>query len=163
MIRNYTEEELTDLRKLPKRIANPRARWSKKPARHPLYRQRTYQAKGTAHDGREYHFLIYQRENLHDTLNYSCGIAYLPPGAPRLILARYNGPSHQHGNIHYKTHIHRATAAAIAAGKKPECAAEETTRYRTLEGALACLVNDFSLSGVRANPDQPSLFNGYQS
>ena len=41
-------------------------------------------------------------------------------------------------------------------------AAEETTRYQTLEGALACLIEDFSLSGIRANPDQPSLFNGHQ-
>ena len=42
-------------------------------------------------------------------------------------------------------------------------AAEETARYQTLEGALACLIEDFSLSGIRANPDQPSLFHGHQS
>ena len=42
-------------------------------------------------------------------------------------------------------------------------AAEETTRYETLEGALACLIEDFRLSGIRANPDHPSLFNGHQS
>ena len=42
-------------------------------------------------------------------------------------------------------------------------AAEETTRYQTLEGALACLIEDFSLSGIRSNPDQPSLFNVHQS
>ena len=57
----------------------------------------------------------------------------------------------------------RATEAAITDGKKPEHAAEETTRYQTLEGALACLIEDFSLSGIRANPDQPSLFHGHQS
>ena len=60
-------------------------------------------------------------------------------------------------------HIHRATEAAILAGRKPERAAEETTRYETLEGALACLIEDFRLSGIRANPDHPSLFNGHQS
>ena len=48
-------------------------------------------------------------------------------------------------------------------GRKPEHATEETTRYQTLEGALACLIEDFDLSGIRANPDQPSLFNGHQS
>ena len=42
-------------------------------------------------------------------------------------------------------------------------AAEETARYGTLEGALACLIEDFSLSGIRANPDHPSLFHGHQS
>ena len=51
----------------------------------------------------------------------------------------------------------------ILAGRKPEHAAEETTRYETLEGALACLIEDFRLSGIRANPDHPSLFNGHQS
>ena len=45
----------------------------------------------------------------------------------------------------------------------PEHAAEETTRYETLDGALACLIEDFRLSGIRANPDHPSLFNGNQS
>ena len=29
-----------------------------------------------------------------------------------------------------------------------------------VEGALACLIEDFRLSGIRANPDHPSLFNG---
>ena len=52
---------------------------------------------------------------------------------------------------------------AITDGRKPEHAAEETTRYQTLEGALACLIEDFSLSGIRADPDHPSLFNGHQS
>ena len=72
-------------------------------------------------------------------------------------------PSHQHEEIRYKPHIHRATETAILAGRKPEHAAEETTRYETLEGALACLIEDFRLSGIRANPDHPSLFNGHQS
>ena len=108
----------------------------------------------------ELRFLIYQRQSLQDGLSYSCGIVYLPPGGPRLTLARYNGPSHQHGEIRYKPHIHHATETAILAGRKPEHAAEETTRYESLEGALACLIEDFRLSGIRANPDHPSLFNG---
>ena len=29
--------------------------------------------------------------------------------------------------------------------------------------ALACLIEDFSLSGIHADPDHPSLFNGHQS
>lgn len=125
--------------------------------------KRTFQARGTTTDGREYRFLVYQRENLLDRLSYSCGIVYLPPGGPRLTLARYNGPSHQHGDIRYKPHIHRTTEAAISAGRKPEHAAEGTLRYNTLEGALACLIEDFNLSGLRARRDHPSLFNGHQS
>jgi hypothetical protein len=48
-------------------------------------------------------------------------------------------------------------------GQKPESAAEETNRYETLEGALACMIDDFQLSGIRAKPDHPSLFHGSKS
>ena len=163
MTRSYTDEELHDLGQLPKRVTNPGARWSEKPAVHPVHRQRTFQAKGATADGEQLRFLIYQRESLRDQHSYSCGIVYLAPGGVRLTLARYNGSNHQHGDIRFQPHIHRATEAAIADGKKPEHVAEETTRYQTLEGALACLIEDFSLSGIRAKPDQPSLFNGHQS
>lgn len=163
MIRTYTDDELNDLGQLPKRVTNPGARWSEKPGVHPVHRQRTFRATGTTEDDQQLRFLIYQRQSLRDQHSYSCGIVYRAPGGVRLTLARYNGSSHQHGDIRYQPHIHRATEAAITDGKKPEHAAEETTRYQTLEGALACLIEDFSLSGIRANPDQPSLFNGHQS
>ena len=42
-------------------------------------------------------------------------------------------------------------------GKKPESEAEETDRFSTLEGALACLIDDFQVSGIRARPDEPQL------
>ena len=87
----------------------------------------------------------------------------LPACRCRATISGWNGSNHQHGDIRYQPHIHRATEAAITDGKKPEHAAEETARYQTLEGALACLIEDFSLSGIRANPDQPSLFHGHQS
>ena len=163
MTGNYTDDDLQRLRQLSKRVTNPGARWSEKPAGHPVQKQRIFQAAGTAEDGREHHFLLYQRQNLRDGPSYSCGIVYLPPGGPKLTLARYNGPNHRHEDIRYKAHIHRATEAAILAGRKPEHEAEETTRFRTLEGALACLIEDYRLSGIRAEPDHPSLFNGHQS
>lgn len=45
----------------------------------------------------------------------------------------------------------------MAAGKKPESEAEETNRFETLEGALACLIEDFNLTGLRAQHDKPRL------
>lgn len=76
-------------------------------------------------------------------------------------MARYNGPSHRHDEIIYRPHIHRATARAIAAGKKPESEADETDRYTNLEGALRCLVEDYHLQGLSLlNHNQASLFNG---
>lgn len=163
MTRNYSDDELEELGRLPKRVTNPGARWSDKPSVHPVHKQRIFQAAGTTEDDRQLRFLIYQRQSLRDEPSYSCGIVYVPPSGPRLTLARYNGPNHRHRDIRYKPHIHRATEAAILAGRKPEDEAEETTRYQTLEGALACLIEDFRLSGIRAEPDHPSLFNGHQS
>lgn len=154
-VRLYKKAELEGLRAMPKRVTNPGARWSDKPKARPEHRQRNFQAVGGS-DG-DIRFSIYQRQNLADESDFSCGVAYHPRGGPSLTLARYNGPSHKHGAIKYRPHIHHATEEAIAAGGKPEQEAEETDRYGTLEGALACLVEDFSLSGVAAEHDQPKL------
>ena len=102
MTGTYTDDALRNLAQLPKRVTNPGARWSEKPTRHPVHRQRIFQAKGTTADGREHRFLVYQRQSLRDEPSYSCGIVYLPPGGPKLTLVRYNGPSHLHGGIRYK-------------------------------------------------------------
>lgn len=53
----------------------------------------------------------------------------------------------------------RAGAAiVIAAGRKPESEADHTDRYNSLEGATACLIEDFNIVGIRADRDQPRLF-----
>ncbi len=154
--RAYTDEELSDLKTMPKHVTNPGARWSNKPKTRPAHRQRTFQVVGVQDlDAR---FSIYLRQSLADESDFSCGISYLPVGSPPLTLARYNGPSHEHGQIAYRSHIHRAIETAIAAGKKPESQAEETNRFETLDGALACLIEDFNLTGLNAEPDKPRLF-----
>ena len=153
--RAYTEMELADLASMPKKVTNPGARWADKPKLRPVHSQRIFQAIGQ--QDQETRFSVYQRQNLDDSSDFSCGIAYHPPGAPSLTLARYNGPSHEHGDIAYRTHIHRASERAIAAGKKPESEAEETDRFETLEGALACLIQDYNLTGLKALYDKPRL------
>lgn len=150
--RLYSDEELAALRALPKMVQNPGARWVPKPG----HRQRNFQL--SAGDDDESNFSIYQRQSVSDDSDFSCGIAFLPPGTARLTLARYNGPSHIHGEIEFHTHIHRATALAIAAGKKPESEAEETDRFSTLDGALRCLLDDFHVDGIEPPaPDQGRL------
>ena len=161
MFGNFTDVELKEFRGLPKRVCNPGARWSEKPAAHPVHRQCTFRATATSKDKGKHEFLIYQRENLHDKQNFSCGIVYQIASGPRLTLARYNGPAHRHGPIRYSPHIHQATAAAIEAGRKPEHTAEETDRYTDLMGALACLIKDFNLSGIPVRHVQPGLFDGH--
>jgi len=154
-LRHYTDEELEELRSLPKRVTNPRARWLDKPKARAGHQQRSFQAVGEDDD--ETRFTIYQRQNLTDESDFSCGITYLPRGSSSLTLARYNGPGHEHGDIAYRPHVHRATEWAIAAGRKPESEAESTNRFETLEGALACLIEDFNLRGLSAIPDMPRL------
>ena len=149
--RLYSDDELAELRSMPKRVTNPAARWVEKPG----HRQRNYQVMGGDEATR---FAVYLRQNVRDESDFSCGIAYLPLGGARLTLARYNGPSHIHREIAYRPHIHRTTASAIAAGRKPESEADETDRFATLEGALGCLIDDFRLDGIaRPETDQPRL------
>lgn len=155
-IRVYTKAELDALRTMPKRVINPRARWSEKPKAKPAHRQRNFQAVGQQKETDR--FEIYQRQNLTDDKDFSCGIRYLPRGAPPVTLARYNGPSHTHGDIMYRPHIHRATEEVMSASKKPESEAKETERYTTIKGALACLIDDFALREIDAQHDEPDLF-----
>ena len=105
-------------------------------------------------------YRIYQRQNLDDKRDFSCGLALVQRGGKPLTLVRYNGSSHAHGEIRYCCHIHLATAEALAAGRRIDSYAEETDRYKTLEGALACLIEDCAVQGVSAKFDERDLFDG---
>lgn len=153
--RIYTDEELSELRAMPKRVLNPGARWVEKPSGRPVHRQRIFRVSGQTSENLK--FSIYQRQNIMDDCDFSCGISYVTSGARPLTLARYNGPSHKHGDIYYKPHIHRTLERTMEIGKRPEAEAEETSRFETLEGALACLIEDYSLSGIRAKRDEQRL------
>lgn len=150
-VRLYSEEELDELRVSPKRLSNPGSRWTEKPTEAPVHRQRSF--KATGEDAAGTRFDIYQRQNLLDEADFSSGIALVSVDGSRLTLARYNGPSHEHGDISYRPHIHRANAESIATGGKPERHAEETDRFVTLEGAFACLLEDFNIAGISATHD----------
>jgi len=153
--RIYTDEEIRVLRETPKRVTNPKARWLKKPKDRPGHFQRTYIA--VSDEDEKNRFQIYQRKNLVDGKDFSCGISFLPPGSGSLTLARYNGGGHRHGDIVYHPHVHQTTERAMAMGRKPEFEATKTDQFHTLEGALACLIEDFNLSGLKAEKDQPEL------
>ena len=153
-IRPYTTAELDQLKLTPKRILNPRAQWADKPQARPVHRQRNFEVVEDSGDtggearAEARRFRIYQRQNLNDQHDFSCGILHVPRGGPPLTLARYNGPAHEHGDIAYRPHIHCAAEAAIAAGRKPESEATATDRFQCLDGALACLVDDFNVYGL---------------
>ncbi len=86
IIRPYTEAELEALQQMTKRVTNPKARWLSKPKRRPSHRQRNFSARGGDDEMAE--FQIYQRQNLNDEMDFSCGITYRPRGAERLTMAR---------------------------------------------------------------------------
>ena len=164
-IAKYSDEDIAEFRLIAKIITNPRAKWVEKPKKYKTYRQRTFQA--IANQEIEFHFTVYQRQSQRDKNDYSCGIIYLPPSGEQLTLARYNGPSHKHGDILYLPHIHQATEMAISEGRKPEYYAGPTDRYQTLPDAFYCLIQDYNLSGFNIesqphpddNPTQTSLFS----
>ena len=150
---SLSDDDLNGHRTVSKRVTNPGARWSEKPGRH---RQRNYAA--ISDDGSSYR--IYLRQNLDDERDFSCGLALMQRGGKPLSLVRYNGSSHTHGEIRYRCHIHRASAEALAAGRKIDSRADETDRYATLEGALACLIEDCGVRGLTAQHDDGDLFDG---
>ncbi len=148
-----SNDALDRLRSVSKRVRNPGAHWLEKPGRH---KQRNFNAETV--DGALYR--IYQRQNLDDELDFSCGLALVRRGAKPLSLIRYNGASHIHGEIRYACHIHRATAEALTTGRKVDSHAEGTDRYRSAEGALACLIDDCGVQGLSADHDERDFFDG---
>ena len=74
-----------------------------------------------------------------------------------LSLMRCNGANHKHGTIHCRCHVHRATAAAIAAGRKADDHAEATDEYRTLDEAFAYLVRESGIQGLATQADEGNV------
>ena len=149
---HFSNDDLDKLRSAPKRVTNPGARWIDKPG----HRQRNYEVETEA--GVRYR--LYQRQNINDEQDFSCGLVLIQKGEKPLSLVRYNGSSHRHGDILYRCHIHRSTAEAIAVGKRGDSYAEETYRYRNLTGALVCLIEDCGIQGLTVLYEQEGLFHG---
>lgn len=156
---SISDVEIERLLALPKRVSNPGARDSRIEGR----LQRNYDVVG---EGQEYKFQLYTRQNTRPGMDddFSCGLSWLAPNGETLTLCRYNGPHLDHFNrvehewLEAKCHIHRTTERYIQAGFKPEGHASTTDRYRTLTGALHCLVTDCRISGLETQPDEPTLF-----
>lgn len=147
----YTDRQIEALRSMPKRVINPNAAWTEKRSPTHAQRERKFDVVGQL-DGME-KFKVYQRRSMDYADNFSCGISYDPPRRRSVMLARYNGPSHKHGEIVFETHIHTATQAAMIAGDKPDSFAEVTDRFETIEGALDCLKRDFNIEGFPVEQD----------
>ena len=154
---SITDKKINQLVTVSKKVTNPNARKADK-AGH-------YQYNYTVRSDDGYEFQLYVRQNQLMDDDFSCGLSWLMPSGEILTLRRYNGPSHCHKNniedekLCYNTHVHKATEKYIQANKKPDGFAELNKEYKTLKGALHCLVRDCNISGLQTEPDLPSLFD----
>ncbi len=151
-----SDGELDAMRSEPKRVTNPQARWHEKPGGN---QQKNFNLVAGHDDAKR--FRLYLRQNLDDEQDFSCGLALVQPGGKPVSLVRYNGSSHRHGDILFHCHIHRATEEANMAGKKIDSHAEATDGYKTLDGALACLIDDCGVEGILASHDTRDLFDDH--
>jgi len=153
---SLTDSRIQDLLQMPKRVTNPTAR-NVADANHD---RRDYVVESA--DGKE-RFKLFVRQNKTITEAFSCGLVWLPAGGESLILARYNGSSHEHPNRLEKTkiglacHVDRVTERYIQANLKAEGFATESKEYQTCNGALHKLVADCNITGIETVADYPEL------
>ena len=152
---SLTDEKIAELLNCPKRLTNPNARSKKKDG----HEQVNY--KIISSDNSENQFELYTRQNLKEEMedDFSCGLSWIAPNGETMTLKRYNGPNHNHPNylekekLGYNCHVHLATEKYIKANRKAEGYAEVSSRYKTLKGAIHCLVKDCKISGIQTEAD----------
>lgn len=98
-------------------------------------------------------FSVFMRRNEDFPENFSIGLRYHPRDERgEIILFRCNGP---HGEFngrfdplhpHWEFHVHKATAAAIDRGFRPERFAEKTDKYAAYEEALYFFLSQVGIS-----------------
>jgi len=149
---NLTDDKIAALIVMPKRVTNPGAR-RKVNSKH---EQVNYYAIG---NDDETAFQIFARQSIKIAESFSCGLLWISPSGETVTLVRYNGTNHPHENpleserFEFLCHIHKATERYIAVNKKPETYAEKTDRYRTLNGAINCLLKDCAVTGLDVEPE----------
>ena len=138
---------------VPKHEAELQEPWLAKPPVRPRHVQRrvVFRGEWTPEFG-DAEFSVYVRMGLIVEGDFSCGISYLAAGGQSLVLARYDGKNHKHGEIAYRSHIHWLTPQSFDEAETPELEVDVTDRFDTLEGAVYCLIYDFNLSDIHIPP-----------
>jgi hypothetical protein len=159
---SITDTKIQELLACGKRLTNPNARSRMKDG----HEEVNYKVEALDEPGHK--FEVYKRQNMREGMedDFSCGISWIAPNGETLTLKRYNGPNHNHTNhlekesLGYIHHMHLATENYIKANRKAEGFAEKTDRYKTVDGALHCLVTDCNIGGIQTTPDNmnPNLF-----
>jgi len=153
-----TDEQIKSLVDMPKRVENPGAK-SRSEGKHT---RRDFRVKSL---DEKYEFALFTRQSSLLPDSFSAGLRWLSQSGETIMLVRFNGASHPHSNtlegerFEFEPHIHQATERYLAAGKKDEGYAEVTKEYKTINGALHCLVKKCNIAGLTTQADEPDLFD----
>ena len=156
-IRLLTDDDLEGMRRSPKIIVNPRAKWITKG----VHREKNF----TLHDARDatQGYRLFLRVSTIKSIAFSVGLTRVWSPEETLILARYNGPYHAHGNViegnkvALGCHRHLTTQRYIQGGHRVDGYAEAIDEYNSVEGALECLCRHCGIASLEYDPFQPEL------
>ena len=132
----YTDQEITEL--IQERKVLPDG-W-----REQIYKEGTLDIEGD--EGNTFRIIVRQQKSI--PLDFSVILAVLVPLSDRVFrLRRYNGWTNPHTNRIEREevegfHIHFATERYQRRGQKEDGYAEETDRYRNVDEAVQCLIED---------------------
>ncbi|WP_061180178.1 hypothetical protein [Caballeronia pedi] len=154
-----TDDDLESMRRAPKVIDNPRARWvAKRGLGHHEKNLELHDARDTTQ-----RYRLFLRLSSTKPSAFSVGLRRIWSSEASLLLVRYNGPYHAHGNVLEQTrvelgcHKHFTTERYIRAGLKVDGYAEAATEYNSIESAFECFCREFGVAALNFNPFQPEL------
>ena len=142
-ISNITDIEIRNLYFNPKKILE-----KEKTKEYLKFKRRNIKLKDTENN----FYQIYLRQNLINKNDFSCGLSLILEDKTYFTLIRCNGNSHIHNNtlekskLEYCFHIHLTTEKYIQKSKKQDGFAEETKRYRDIEGAYQYLIKKCNIA-----------------
>jgi len=138
-------------------IDNPHARWVGKGG----HKEKNFLLSDAAFPSIRYR--IFVRVSATRSSVFSVGLIRVYAPDENLVLLRYNGGYHAHGNIIEKNkvpavcHKHIATERYIKARLDPAGYAEPITDYNSVEGAFDCLCRDCGVPPLKPDSSQPKL------
>lgn len=141
------DEVIEDLLTCPKRVTNPKARWSIQKKS----KQINYNAVSKCGTHK---FKVYLRQNTLIDYAFSCGLA-VETDIGFVTLCRYNGSDHPHRNdienekFAFQCHIHQTTKRYIDSSYKNDKFATPTDRYQYLLGAVEAMIADCNIRGLK--------------
>lgn len=147
--RRYTQHEIEQLIACAKTVSEPPKRELRLDRGHFRNDMRLKSVDG------DLEFRAFMRRNEDFPENFSIGLAFLPKdGTGELMLLRCNGPhgafneSFDPSHPHWDFHVHRASAAMMEAGLRPEKAATVSRDFASYEEALLYFVRAANIMGA---------------